>query len=110
MVRIETPFQIGFTVGDGRLFESFRFASHQLGDTVMEVFTRAVFNAACDGEPSAVALLETVAEVGSKRAEGILLQLIRETMATNGSSDFKANFERVAAANPQLHAAYLNGN
>ena len=76
----------------------------------MEVLTRQTFEAARDGDPSAMLLLEKAAEEGSKDAEAILLQLVRETMATNGSEDFQANFKRVAAANPTLHEAYLNAN
>ena len=76
----------------------------------MDGLTRATFNSARDGDPSAMTLLETAAEEGSKNAEGILLQLTRETMAANGSEDFHANFTRVADANPTLHRAYLNSN
>lgn len=76
----------------------------------MEVLTRAVFNKACDGDPLAVALLKAVAPEGSKAAEPILLQLIRERMAATGESDFAAAFSREAAANPLLHSAYLNAN
>ena len=76
----------------------------------MELLTRATFNAACDGEPSAMALLETAAEVGTKDAEKILIQLTRENMAATGDNDFNATFARVAEANPLLHEAYLNGN
>jgi len=76
----------------------------------MEVLTRAVFNAARDGDASAMALLETAAEVGTKAAEKILLQLTRENMAATGEKEFNVAFPRVAEANPELHRAYLNAN
>lgn len=76
----------------------------------MEGLTRATFNSARDGDPTAVLQMEKAADEGSKDAEAILLQLVRETMAANGSDDFKANLTRVADANPFLHRAYLNGN
>ncbi len=76
----------------------------------MEVLTRAVFNAARDGDASAMAMLETAAEVGTKAAEKILLQLTRENMAETGDSDFVLAFTRTAAAIPTLHRAYLNCN
>ena len=76
----------------------------------MEVLTRATFNAASDGDATAMLQMEKAAEEGSKDAGPILLQIIRETMAANGSDDFKANFTRVAEANPRLHEAYLNAN
>ena len=74
----------------------------------MNVFTRATFDAACDGNPLAKALLVAVAKEGSKSAEGILLQLTRENQAATGERDFAAAFARVSAANPELHRAYLN--
>ena len=76
----------------------------------MEVLTRAVFDAARGGEPSAMALLKTAAQVGTKEAEGLLLRLTRENQAETGEKDFNAAFIRVAAANPLLHKSYLNGN
>ena len=76
----------------------------------MEVLIRAVFNKARDGDPLATALLETAAQEGMKEAETILLQLTREGMAATGETDFAAAFNREAAANPQLHLAYLNAN
>ncbi len=74
----------------------------------MNVFTRATFDAACNGDPLAKALLVAVAQEGSKDAEGILLQLTRENQAATGEKDFAAAFARVSAANPKLHRAYLN--
>lgn len=76
----------------------------------MEVLTRATFNAARDGDPTAMLQMEKAAEEGSKEAGPILLELVRETMAANGSEDFNANFYRVAVANPKLHESYLNSN
>jgi len=76
----------------------------------MEMLTRVVFDAARDGNPSAMALLEAAADVGTKEAEGLLLQLTRENQAETGEKDFMAAFIRVAAANPLLHKSYLNGN
>ncbi len=76
----------------------------------MTVLTRAVFNAAKDGNPSAMALLESAAEVGTKDAEFLLLELTRENQAETGETDFAVAFNRVAAANPILHTAYLNAN
>ena len=76
----------------------------------MDAFTRVIFNKARDGDPSAMALLETVAQEGSKNAEGILFQLIRENQAATGERDFAVAFSLVAEANPKLHRAYLNAN
>ena len=82
----------------------------QLGDTKMDVFTRTIFNKAHNGESSAVALLETVAQEGSKNAEGILFELTRECQAATGERDFAVAFTLVSEANPKLHRAYLNAN
>ena len=76
----------------------------------MDGLTRATFNSAMDGDASAMAALETAAEVGSKEAEGILLQLVRENMLATREEDFAAAFQRVTDAHPQLHQAYLNAN
>ena len=76
----------------------------------MDVLTRATFNAARDGDKSAVLLMEQAASEGSKEAEGILLQLTRENMAETGEQDFVLAFTRTAAANELLHRAYLSGN
>ena len=76
----------------------------------MMTLTRATFNAARDDDPSAVLAMEQAASEGSKDAETILLQLTRENMAETGESDFVLAFARTAAANQQLHLAYLNAN
>ena len=76
----------------------------------MEVLTRATFNAARDGDPTAMLQMEKAAEEGSPDAGPILLELVRETMAANGSDDFKGSLYRVAVANPKLHESYLNAN
>lgn len=71
---------------------------------------KMTFDAACKGDPAAIALMQAAADEGSKDAEAILLQLTRENMAKTGEKDFTVAFNRVAAANSLLHIAYLNGN
>ncbi len=43
-------------------------------------------------------------------AEAQLHHLTRKNMAETGEDDFRVSFNRVAAANPKLHKAYLNSN
>ncbi len=76
----------------------------------MEGLTRAIFNAATDGDPTAMLQMEKAADEGSKDAEGILFQLVRENQAATGESNFRVALTRVAEANPRLHIAYLNCN
>ena len=76
----------------------------------MEELTRAIFNAATDGDQAAMLQMEKAADEGSKDAEGILFQLIRENQAVTGEKDFAVAFTRVAEANKLLHIAYLNCN
>ena len=76
----------------------------------MEGLTRQTFNAALDGNPTAMLQMKDAADDGSKDAEGILLQLVRENQAATGERDFVVAFTRVAEANPTLHRAYLNCN
>jgi len=76
----------------------------------MEVLTRATFNAARDGDPTAMLQMEKAAEEGSRDAGPLLIQLTRDNMAATGESNFNVAFPRVAGANLKLLEAWLNAN
>ena len=65
------------------------------------------FRGAREGNAVAIAAMKTVAKVGHKDADKLLLQLTREDQAETGEDDFATSFKRVAEANPDLHLAYL---
>jgi len=78
----------------------------------MDGLTIATVKMAREGDPGAIAVLDSVAEApdGSKDAGPILDQLVRENIAATGEKNYVAAFMRVAAANPKLHKIYLNSN
>ena len=70
---------------------------------------RATFRAAQNGDESAEVRLEEFAAVGEKQAEDVLFEEIRKVQL-QAKFSFQEAFDRVIAAHPVVHLAYLNSN
>ena len=70
---------------------------------------RATFRAAQQGDESAEARLKEFAIIGEKDAEAVLFEEVRKVQL-KAKFSFQEAFDRVIAADPVLHLAYLNSN
>ena len=70
---------------------------------------RATFRAVQQGDESAEVRLQEFAAVGDKEAEFVLLEEVRKVQL-KAKFSFQEAFDRVIAAHPALHLAYLNSN
>ena len=70
---------------------------------------RMMFDAAQQGDQAAEATLLEIAAVGDKEAEHVLFEEVRKVQL-KAKFSFQEAFDRVIAAHPVLHLAYLNSN